>query len=199
MHRLGDMPGEQQLTEIWNALEEGVASARHPFHTAVLATVGAHCGVAEAGEARTVVLRGVDRGRGSVIVHSHRESGKISQIRRHPGVTLLLYDPEGRRQLRLKGKGEVHLCDTVSAERWNELSEGSRECYLAPHPPGAVVDPEAEGAERAKLSVEEGYRRFAVIEIRLGQIEALFLDHRGHRRRRWDLEGGEAKGIALAP
>lgn len=202
MHSVGELPAEQQFVEIWKALEAGVGSARHPFHTGVLATVGSHSGEAEAAEARTVVVRGVYPGRASVLVHSHRDSSKIAEVDRYPGASLLLYDSEGKWQLRLKGRARVHHADGLTAGRWEAVSRDSRACYHAPLAPGTPIPAASHSSEThssRELSEKQAYESFAVIELELTEIETLFLDHRGHRRWKWDLTGEHPQSQELAP
>ncbi|HKK48041.1 MAG TPA: pyridoxamine 5'-phosphate oxidase family protein, partial [Alkalispirochaeta sp.] len=146
---------DQELREIWDELEAGVAQGPHPFHTAALATVGTHSGTPVAAEVRTVVLRYVDREGWRVDLHTDLRSPKVAEIRANPAVSLLFYDAPGKRQLRAKGRATIHTQDDLTAARWETMRSQSRECYRAPGAPSSPVAGPAAGAEAGSAAGAE--------------------------------------------
>lgn len=207
-------PEDQELRELWDQLAAGVAEGPHPFHTASLATVGAHSGASVAAEVRTVVLRYADRERWRVDLHTDLRSPKVAEIGANPAVSLLLYDAPGKRQLRLKGRATVHNRDDLTAERWETVRSQSRLCYRTPVAPSSQVagvsDGPGGGPDRgpggapgaqadALLTEAAGYDNFCVVTVELTELEALDLNHLGHSRRRWTRSDGGHERWEVAP
>lgn len=149
-------PDDQELHELWDQLAAGVAEGPHPFHTASLATVGAHSGASVAAEVRTVVLRYADRERWRVDLHTDLRSPKVAEIRANPAVSLLCYDAPGKRQLRLKGRATVHNRDDLTAERWGTVRSQSRLCYRTPVAPSSPVPGVSDGSAGGQDSRQRG-------------------------------------------
>lgn len=215
---MNHLQDDQELREIWDELEAGVAEGPHPFHTAALATVGAHSGTPVAGEVRTVVLRYVDREGWRVDLHTDLRSPKVAELEANPAVSLLCYDAPGKRQLRLKGRAAIHNQDDLTAARWETVRSQSRECYRAPGAPsspvademagaaaGAVADAVAHavagaaaGATGTLLPEAAGYAHFCVVSVTITELEVLDLNHRSHTRRRWTRRGAGFERQELA-
>jgi len=194
---------DPELAALWDALEAGVAAGPHPFHTAFLATVGAHSEAAVAAEVRTVVLRYLDREQWRMDLHTDLRSPKVAEIEANPAVSLLFYDAPGKRQLRAKGRATVHNQDDLTAERWETVRSQSRECYRAPAAPSSRVEGEADGQSDGGsgelLPEAAGYKHFCVVTVELTELEVLDLNHRGHSRRRWTRRGTGYERWEVAP
>lgn len=160
------------------------------MHLVTLATadeVGHPC-------ARTVVLRGVDPTEGTVRIHTDRRSPKVAHLRANPTCELLAYDPQARRQIRIRAASQIVTEGELFERVWANTPTRSRRCYLAPHPPSARTDgptpnlPEAfRSTDPDEAASESGKRHFAVILASIQHIDVLDLAHDGHRRCRFDL------------
>lgn len=200
---------DEQLHAVWSALRAGVESAKQPFHTGALANVGSHSGEPFAAEVRTVVIRDVDGDGWSVGINSDLRSPKIKEIESTPGVSLLFYDAPGRRQIRLRGRASIHNRDAKAAERWKTVADQSRECYRSPLGPsttlsgGATLPGDttlpADRLRPGSLSDAEAFRNFCFVAITVTEVEALFLDHRGHQRLKWVRTPSGVETVELAP
>ena len=82
----------------WTLLEEGVRSARSPFHTPAMATQGA-----SGPSVRTVVLRHADPEKQQISCHTDWRSAKRREIQKDGRVSWLFYDRDRKLQLRLAG------------------------------------------------------------------------------------------------
>lgn len=192
---------EQLLQQCWAYLEEGADSARSPFHTAVLGTVGDG-----APSLRTVVLRTADRTAGRVLCHTDARSAKVRHIGDDAPVTWLLYDPERKVQLRLAGRARAHIDDALAEQRWQDSGVGSRRCYLVEPGPGTVLEspgstlPETLQDRRpAPGETAPGRRNFAVVSTAVEIIDWLHLTADGHRRARFRRTDGRWEGDWVGP
>ena len=185
---------EHVLDWIWDALERGVASSRHAYHTPVVAT----CDPDDQPDARVVVLRRVDRDRRALMFHSDARSPKVQQLRHRPTASWVFWSPPEKVQLRAVGVCSVHLDDELADRQWDASTAASRRCYLAPHPPSETADaPAANLPEDVRDAVpsadrvEAGRGNFAVVRTELRRLDWLYLHHTGHRRARfqWDSRG----------
>ena len=87
------------FAEAWRLLAEGVERGRSGFHLPALATLDP----AGAPRVRTVVLRAVDRGAGTLRFHCDRRSAKADEIARNGACALMAYDGETSVQIRAEG------------------------------------------------------------------------------------------------
>ena len=199
MHEHGSLPEAQRLERIWRELAAGAASGRHPFHTMAVATVDRDADDLPVAEVRTVVLRAVDPVAWQLSFHTDRRSPKAIQILRSPGLSLLFYDTDGRRQIRARGYATLRSNDERSRERWEMVPERSRACYRSPLAPGAPVSRAVASPESDTQDPDAGYEVFTVVDVRLTELELLLLDHRGHVRLSWTAGGDPARPTYLNP
>jgi pyridoxamine 5'-phosphate oxidase len=185
------------LDQAWLRLTRGAADRRSAMHTVTVATAGA-----EGPQARTVVLRGADRGARTVRFHTDVRTPKVAELAADPRVSVLAYDPRAKIQLRLSGLAAVHDADVVADAAWAGSAPGSRLCYRAPLPPGTTLD--APGAAdptdalRAADS-ETGRPNFRAVLVTVARIDWLYLAATGHRRAGFEWDGAAWRGRWLAP
>ncbi len=157
------------LEDIWQRLGRGVADRRAAARHPVFATQAGSGG----GEARVVVLRGVDRGDATLEVHTDARSGKVADLACVPRATLLVWDARARLQMRLRAEVTVTRGD---AARWARVPGPARRAYGgAPAPGTPIPAPDA-------YTPAPDPAQFAVLACRLEEIDALRLDDAGHRR-----------------
>lgn len=185
--------------DAWDRLAEGAARGRSAFHTPVLATVSA----AGEPEARTVVLRGADRGDRRLICHTDARSPKTASVEHGPWGAWMFYDAENRVQVRARTRMQVHRDDALADRQWEATGLSSRRCYLAPAVPGA---PTADGEPSPNLpptvrgrvpEVQEtlaGRANFAVLSGLVVALDVLHLHHAGHVRVQVAYESEDTRG-----
>lgn len=157
------------LDQVWYHLACGAAQPGAPARNLVLATVGVDGGA----EARMVVLRGADRGAGTLTVHTDAASAKVAEIAATPQATLLVWDPLARLQIRLRARVTSRA---GTEEEWSAIGDGARAVYGGTPPPGfAIARPEAHEAAPDPA-------RFTVLTARIEEIETLHLGQDRHRR-----------------
>jgi hypothetical protein len=166
-------------TAIWQELDRATHDRHHEWRTPVLATTAD-----DGPDARTVVLREVDRDRQRVVVYSDARAGKIAQLASKPRAVMVLWSKRLSWQLRLRLQVEVKTDGLAVTTRWArvKMSPNAGD-YLSANTPGSPlqapgVRPPA--AERAA---------FAVLEAEVLSIDWLELHRDGHRRAAFDADG----------
>lgn len=189
------------LETVWRELRAGVTSARHPFHTAALATVAEMEDGTLGAEVRTVVVRSADPATWTVSFHTDQRSPKHAQLHRYPTVSLLLYDAAGRWQVRLRGTATADTGNESARIRWETVRADSRACYRAPIAPSAPVTEPSRGDSDVTPAASDGdgFENFVAVTVAIHQIEALYLHHRGHRRILWERRAESIARTELAP
>lgn len=170
---------EGTLDQVWQRLGRGVADRRAPARHPVLATAGA-----EGGEARVVVLRGLDRAAGTLEIHTDTASGKVADLRANPGATLLVWDEKAKLQIRLRVTIAIAEADPAA---WARVPDTARGVYGGTPPPGTPITAPQDHAPAPDPA------RFAVLTARLREIETL---HLGTPHRRAMFRDGGATWLA---
>lgn len=171
---------DETLNDVWQRLGRGVADRHAPARHPVLATIGA-----DGGEARVVVLRGVDRAAGTLEIHTDAASSKVAELRANPNATLLIWDQKARLQIRLRVAASITEGDPKA---WARVPDTARGVYGGTPPPGEpIATPEAHAPNPTPA-------RFAVLTCRIHEIETLTLAE-PHRRARFR----DAKAQWIAP
>jgi len=166
------IPYTEIADESWSRLAAASNDLAHPMRVVTLATLAA-CG---SPDARTISLRGANRGRARLWFHSDRRASKVAQIRERAEVCVVGYDPRDGVQLRLRGRATVHTSDHVAAQHWEQTSMAMRYLYRMAYPPGwplPVQDPRTELMEAAmRLGANpDGRENFAVIQVTVESIQ----------------------------
>jgi len=166
-------------TAIWQELTRAPRDKHHEWRTPVLATVQDGPTSPQA-DARTVVLREVDREMQSLLLFTDARSPKAAQIARHPHGTLVLWSKNLGWQLRISVQLRVETEGLAVLSRWARLKlSPAAQDYMAPQPPGSTMD----SADSLKLAVPRDSRdHFAVIAAQVQSIDWLELSGQGHRR-----------------
>lgn len=177
------------LADALDRLEEGARNRKNAMHLPVVATADA--------DARVMVLRHVDREARALRFHTDLRAPKVAALAADPRVGLLAYDPEAHVQLRMRGQGRIERDGEEVEEAWSASSNFARRCYLAPHPPSSAhgaplpnLPEDVRDAEPDPARLEEEARaNFAILKVRLDEIDWFSLAHDGHRRALWRREG----------
>lgn len=168
----------------WKELALGIGEVGHPWSYGSLATDSPG-----GPQQRLIVLRGADADSKRLLAHTDRRSPKVSQIRNQSRVSLLIYHPQHRIQVLLRGQAHVLLSGVEFESAWTETPEVRFRNYLGVRAPGT---PSRQPSRNLPASVqstgsaahlsEVAKSNFAVIEIRLSQIEFLWLQPQGNLR-----------------
>jgi hypothetical protein len=176
--RLDDLAAIERA--VWQALEEAVrvkGAASAQWRVAVLATRDG-----DEADARSVVLREIDRAARTLLVYTDARSAKLAQIAAHPQGMLVLWSEELGWQLRLRVQLQAETDGLALASRWAriQLTPAAHD-YLSPLPPGSpLAAPRPARGSRA---------HFAVLTAKVVSVDWLELHAEGHRRARFDAEG----------
>jgi pyridoxamine 5'-phosphate oxidase len=175
---------------IWKCLNKGVNDRFSDYHTFSLATSSKNIA-----EIRTVVFRGYDREKQSIIFHTNNLTNKINEIQDNPNVGALFYDRKAKIQIRCNGDAVINNMDQYCKERWNKMSAQSQECYYQNISPGENIEhPEiVENKRENKLS-----ENFTVVTINISKIDWLYLSSTGHTRVKF-LKNNGFTGQWIAP
>ena len=121
---------------VWHYLEAGAARPGTPARFLAFATAGQTGGA----EARMVVLRGADRERGELVVHTDTLSAKVAELRADPRASLLLWDPAEKQQVRLRVEAGIDTGAVVTRD-WECIPHKARRVYGNEPEPGGSGGP----------------------------------------------------------
>ena len=159
---------------IWICMDKGVNDRLSDYHTFSLSTSGKMIpGI------RTVVLRGCDKEKQSIIFHTNNLTKKVNEIQDNPNVGALFYDKKEKVQIRFNGIAVINNGDEYCKNRWNKMSAQSQECYYQNISPGKNI--ESPGIVKNKLENKLS-ENFTVITININKIDWLYLSSAGHTR-----------------
>jgi len=136
-------------------------------------------------QARTVVLRRVDRDIRELEFHTDIRSPKWAELMSNPQATVLGYCPETRTQLRLCGTVSLFPSGTDRAdEAWQGLSPWTRSTYTGGPPgdeqafdtPSDYIAPSAKGGDS---------NVFGVVVLRATSLDWFQLERQANRRVRY--------------
>ncbi len=177
------IPYNTLADESWTRLREAADSPLHPMRLLNLATIAGD----GTPDARLMVLRGANRGRGRIWFYTDRRSEKVGHLRERPAVCAVAYDPEDRVQLRIRGTALIHESSPLAEEHWTHTSTVIRWLFASPDAPGLPLrqpDPRLMSMKQAmNAGIEETARdNFAVVETDVKSIEWLQVTDDQQRR-----------------
>jgi hypothetical protein len=175
MPRLDSLPDIESAC--WRELERAVVEREHEWRVATLATV-----VGARADARSVILRQVDRESRQLTFYTDSRSPKVSQIAACPEAVLVTWSRALSWQLRAKVRLEVADSGLGVSSHWARVKlSPSAQDYLAALPPGTPVD---------RYQPERASREhFAVVTAHVTALDWMELHPQGHRRASFDAEG----------
>jgi pyridoxamine 5'-phosphate oxidase len=191
-----DLPAIE--ADLWARLERGRADRKSPWHTPVVSTAD--------GDLRVMVLRHADRAASRLRFHTDARSPKVAAVTASPRISILLYDPAAKLQLRCSGRGEIAVAGAAADAAWAASSAASRRCYLAPAAPSSRAKTPTSGLPAAYedrlptlAESEAGRTHFATLTVTLDRIDWLYLAHDGHRRALFERAGDQWAAGWLVP
>ena len=165
-------------TALWDELVLAAATKGHPWRTPVLATAAG-----DRPDARTMVLREVDRGARRLRFFTDARAPKAGQLQRQPEGMMVMWSQALSWQLRLRVAIELHTDGLTVSSRWARLKmTPAAQDYLSPLPPGTPL-PRPLAPERTTRE------HFALGDARVLTMDWLELRAGGHRRAIFDTEG----------
>jgi pyridoxamine 5'-phosphate oxidase len=189
----GDL--RQVLEQVWGLLAHAAEDVTSPMNNPVLATVTPE------GEpdARTVVLRRVDRERRRLYVNTDTRSPKHHELKPMPRAVFVFYDPQSRTQLRVRVDIRLHHDDETTRRAWDALPDDARRLYMTTSAPGDLapvptsgLPPAVEQHGPGRADEEAGYRHFAVLEAVVTHIDWLYFTESTPRRAAFSWEADDA-------
>jgi pyridoxamine 5'-phosphate oxidase len=184
------------------ALTAAAGNRTSPARLLTLATLG----LDGTPQSRTAMLRAFQAEARELTIHTDVRTPKVEELRRTPTAQCVFWDRSRELQLRLSGTVSVHCDDDLARAAWDEVDLASRFSYLTDRAPGQVVTGPTSGREGidGRLPTPEeataGWDNFAVLVMRISEIDWVLLDNAGHRRARFTFEGqGLARQSWLIP
>ncbi|ORM71261.1 pyridoxamine-phosphate oxidase [Pantoea rwandensis] len=156
-------------SDSWNALENAVKDPESGFHFLTVASVDQH----GKPQARTMVLRNVNRKHRTLEIHTDMRSPKWQTLGSNRDVSVLGYS--NRTQLRLQGTAELHVAHSeVAANAWQQLSRRTQKTY-AGAAPGSDID-------TSPNEVGNPENHFGVLLIRISLLDWCRLARENNQR-----------------
>lgn len=172
------------LPAIWAALESACHQWDHPFRCPVLGSIPTR---GQGPALRTVILRDAQPDQRHLVFHTDHRSPKVRQIKAHPVVQWLFYDPGSKIQLKAEGRARIYHKDDLAARAWQRTPLPSRAQYATPHAPGKSVSNPSRAASKATTvqECEVGLKQFTVVVCTIREWDYLRLGVEGNRRARF--------------
>lgn len=179
------------LDMAWQLWGRGTVDRHSGFHAPVITSVD------EDGnpQARTMILRAVDREARTMRFHTDARSAKILHWKFKSSVCVLGYDASKKIQLRVDGRVVLHLADAVAIDAWKNSRPESLAAYGVKLLPGSVVDTPSS----APKSGENGRENFAVAIVHVASMEWVYLNAEGNRRAIFSWPNGVLRSNWLQP
>jgi pyridoxine/pyridoxamine 5'-phosphate oxidase len=147
-------------------------------------------------ESRIVVLRDIVFKPLSFMIFTDCRSPKISEVTANPMVSILHYDVALKRQLRCKAVASIITDQWVLAKYWEDHKVKSKDYSTVLPPSAEILNPEA-----IKKELNDAFKNFAVVELKIEQLEVLEIGRENHLRLKFHLgsEGFYTKASWLVP
>jgi pyridoxamine 5'-phosphate oxidase len=195
---------DASLAEVRRLIENGTENRRVPAHHPVVSTIDTDGTPSQ----RIMILRHVDWAGRQLRFNTDRRTDKAAEIAANPVASVLVYDPDIKIQLRLKGAAAI-LADGPEVDlAWSQSTLFARRCYMADEAPGSISATPVSGlpdwVEGRKPTDEEivpARANFAILRFQISSIDWLYLANSGHRcaRWHWDSATGDWRGSWLVP
>lgn len=188
-----DLPQSLEAVAPWisKALSRGVADSKSAFHWPTLISVDA----SGAPQGRTVVLRAHDPQARELLFYTDQRSAKVREIEASPRVSLHIYEPKKRVQLRLTGTAALER----EGARWETalgkaIASGSLDYSTEPGPGSAI-----EAAHDFDKGGPAEPGNFTLISFIYQETDYLHLGRERHTRCRTDWRSDPAASTWLVP
>lgn len=161
--------------QIWKELSRATQDRRHAWRTPVLATACADGSV----NARTVVLRAVNKSEAQLQIFTDARSPKVAEIADESNAVFVFWSARLRWQLRIRVSISALMRGTTVDALWQRVKQSaSAGDYLSPSAPGSLL--RSDSSVSAEASRKKSH--FAVLNAQVIEIDWLELASAGHRR-----------------
>lgn len=161
--------------DIWRELRQAASDPAHEWRRCVVATVGP-----DGPEARTMVLRECVSDRAELVLYTDARSPKLAQLAADARVQIVCWSATLGWQVRLRGQAHAETEGLGVSTRWARVRfSPAAQDYLSHLPPGNPV-----GAPASVHADAVAHHHFAVLVVRVREIDWLALHCDGHRRAR---------------
>jgi hypothetical protein len=179
------------VSEVWASFVDGVTNRHSVFHTPTVATMAAD----GSPSLRTVVLRAADPELRLIRFHTDLRSRKVSEIAREPRVSVHVYDPRAKIQVRLSGRAVAKPIGAGGEVAWDASRRKSLFCYgIAPGPGTPIPEGGAYHMPTEEHEIDGGAPNFTAVEVIIDGFEWVFLHVAGHRRAGFTWNGNASGG-----
>ena len=165
-------------------MSQALKNSVHPYRTFSLATIDE-----KMPSLRTVVLRDFSLEENFFDCHSDLRSPKIKQLEKNNEFSALFYSSEKKIQLRFKGTVEIFHKNSITKQRWDNVTPSSKRCYMGPYNPSDRLEeyhPNIPNNVQFKDPIDQeslsGYKNFVIIRCHFYEIDFLKLKYSGHQR-----------------
>jgi pyridoxamine 5'-phosphate oxidase len=179
------------LEMAWQLWGRGTVDRHSGFYTPVVTSVDADGNP----QARTMILRAVDREARTMRFHTDVRSAKMLHWKFKPRVCILGYDASKKIQLRVDGRVVLHTTDAVADDAWKNSRLESLAAYGVNISPGSVLNV----PNSAPQFNGEGRENFAVALVHVESLEWIYLSAEGNRRAIFSWADGEMISNWLQP
>ena len=179
---------KKEFKEIYEKIEslmsEALKNSAHPYRTFSLATIDE-----KMPSLRTVVLRDFSLEKNYFDCHSDLRSPKIKQLEKNNEFSALFYSSEKKIQLRFKGTVEIFHKNSITKQRWDNVTPSSKRCYMGPFSPSDILEEyhpnipdNVQFQDPTDQDSISGYNNFVIIRCHFNEIDFLKLKYSGHQR-----------------
>ena len=165
-------------------MSEALTNSAHPYRTFSLATVDE-----KMPNLRTVVLRDFSLEENFLDCHSDLRSPKIKQLEKNKEFSALFYSSEKKIQLRFKGTVEIFHKNSITKQRWDNVTPSSKRCYMGPYSPSDILEEyhpnipdNVQFQDPSDQDSISGYNNFVIIRCHFYEVDFLKLKYSGHQR-----------------
>lgn len=158
---------------VWQELQRATQDRHHEWRTPVLSSIG----LDGAPQARTLVLRHVDRVLWQLTFYTDSRSAKVLELQNNDQAMVAFWSQRLGWQVRLQARVTVHTEGPAVAAAWDRVSQSpSAGDYLSSAAPGS---PLGLSADRPGQSPQH---HLAVLALQVTSVDWLELARFGHRR-----------------
>jgi pyridoxamine 5'-phosphate oxidase len=182
---------DASLEMAWQLWGRGMVDRHSGFHTPVVTSVDKDGNP----QARTMILRAVDRETRTMRFHTDVRSAKMLHWKFKPRVCILGYDASKKIQLRVHGRVDLHMTDVAADDAWKNSRPESHVAYSAKIAPGVALDAPSD----APQSDESGRENFAAVIAHVESLEWIYLSAKGNRRAIFSWQNGVLRSNWLQP
>ncbi|MEM1086862.1 MAG: pyridoxamine 5'-phosphate oxidase family protein [Pseudomonadota bacterium] len=174
-------------TNTWNLLGRAVVDKRSPLRWFTFATVSPD----GQPEARTVVLREIDRDTRRITLFTDRRALKVAALQANSKTECHFFDSRKMLQFRLSGVASI----LTDGSRWQALFDKVPDHALGDY--SALIAPGTSGTMDSDSALAADY--FTVIDISVQSLDWLSLSRDGHQRARFIWHEGTTKAEFVVP